>query len=270
SSIIDGESSRPVICASDHRSASTFVLFPGPHPRSIAFQTCGKETRATRSRHGCVRSSSNFRYWSAFQVGISSSVMIIDCHGHYTTAPKELQAYRDTQIAGLKDPAHVPSKGNLKITDDQIRESLEGAQLKLQRERGTDVTIFSPRASAMAHHIGDATVSLHWAEHCNDLIHRVCTLYPENFVGVCQLPQSPGVPPGNCIGELQRCVKELGLIGCNLNPAPSGGHWTAPPLTDRYWYPFYEKMVELVVQSMVYFISSYNVHFHAISYIELN
>ena len=45
------------------------------------------------------------------------------------------------------------------ITDDQIRESLEGAQLKLQRERGTDVTIFSPRASAMAHHIGTATTS---------------------------------------------------------------------------------------------------------------
>ena len=29
--------------------------------------------------------------------------MIIDCHGHYTTAPKPLQDYRDTQIAGLKD-----------------------------------------------------------------------------------------------------------------------------------------------------------------------
>ena len=82
--------------------------------------------------------------------------MIIDCHGHYTTAPKELQAYRDAQIAGLKDPSHVPSKGKLNISDDQIRESLENAQLKLQRERGTDVTIFSPRASAMAHHIGDA------------------------------------------------------------------------------------------------------------------
>ena len=36
--------------------------------------------------------------------------MIIDCHGHYTTAPKELQAYRDAQIAGLKDPSHVARK----------------------------------------------------------------------------------------------------------------------------------------------------------------
>src|SRR5213078_5344038 len=139
--------------------------------------------------------------------------MIIDCHGHYTTAPKALQAYRDAQIAGLKNPSNSQIKGVVSISDDDIRESLEQAQLKLQRERGTDVTIFSPRASAMAHHVGDATTSLHWSEHCNDLIHRVCMLYPENFVGVCQLPQSPGVAPGHCIGELERAVNELGFVG---------------------------------------------------------
>jgi 4-oxalmesaconate hydratase len=189
--------------------------------------------------------------------------MIIDCHGHYTTAPKELQTYRDDQIAGLQDKTRVPSKGKINITDDQIRESLEGAQLKLQRERGTDVTIFSPRASAMAHHIGDETTSRNWTEHCNDLIHRVCNLYPKNFVGVCQLPQSPGVSPANSISELERCVKEFGFIGCNLNPDPSGGNWTAPHLTDRHWYPFYEKMVELDVPAMVHVSSSCNPNFHA-------
>jgi 4-oxalmesaconate hydratase len=189
--------------------------------------------------------------------------MIIDCHGHYTTAPKALLAWRDAQIAALKDPSRPREKGTIEITDDEIRASLEGAQLKFQRERGTDVTIFSPRASGMAHHIGDETTSLHWSQHCNDLIHRVCTLYPENFVGVCQLPQSPGVPPDSCAAELERCVNELGFIGCNLNPDPSGGHWTAPPLTDRYWYPFYEKMVELDVPAMVHVSTSCNPNFHA-------
>jgi len=189
--------------------------------------------------------------------------MIIDCHGHYTTAPPELQKYRDSQIAGLKDPARRPAAANLKISDDQIRESLEGAQLKFQRERGTDITIFSPRASAMAHHIGDETTSLNWSRACNDLIHRVCSLYPENFVGVCQLPQSPGVAPGNSAAELERCVRDLGFIGCNLNPDPSGGHWDSPPLTDRHWYPLYEKMVELDVPAMVHVSSSCNPNFHA-------
>ena len=188
--------------------------------------------------------------------------MIIDCHGHYTTAPAELQKYRDAQIAGLKDSA-LPTPGTPNISDDQIRASLEGAQLKLQRERGTDVTIFSPRASAMAHHIGSEKTSLDWTRICNDLIHRVCGLYPENFVGVCQLPQSPGVPPVNSAAELQRCVEELGFIGCNLNPDPSGGHWNSPPLTDRHWYPLYEKMVELDVPAMVHVSSSCNPNFHA-------
>jgi 4-oxalmesaconate hydratase len=188
--------------------------------------------------------------------------MIIDCHGHYTTAPKALDAYRQKQIAGLSDPSHVASKGTLSISDDEIRESLEKAQLKLQRDRGTDVTIFSPRASGMAHHVGNATTSLHWAQVCNDLIHRCCTLYPENFVGVCQLPQTPGVPPANCIGELERCVKEYGFIGCNLNPDPSGGYWKDPPLTDKSWYPFYEKMVELDVPAMIHVSASCNPNFH--------
>jgi len=189
--------------------------------------------------------------------------MIIDCHGHYTTAPRALENYRQSQIAALNDPSQAPSLSELKISDDQIRESLENAQLKLQRERGTDLTIFSPRASAMAHHIGNAATSLDWSQVCNDLIHRVCTLYPENFAGVCQLPQSPGVAPSSCIGELERCVTELGFVGCNLNPDPSGGHWTSPPLTDRSWYPLYEKMVELDVPAMVHVSSSCNANFHA-------
>jgi len=188
--------------------------------------------------------------------------LIIDCHGHYTTAPKGLQVWRDEQLAALKTPGRLAEKGSVHISDDEIRESVEKAQLKLQRERGTDVTVFSPRASAMGHHLGDATTSRHWTEHCNDLIHRVCELYPENFVGVCQLPQTPSDPLAGCIAELERCVNGLGFIGCNLNPDPSGGYWGAPPLTDQYWYPFYEKMVELDVPAMVHVSASCNPNFH--------
>jgi 4-oxalmesaconate hydratase len=188
--------------------------------------------------------------------------MIIDCHGHYTTAPKELQAFRDAQIDAFKG-GKAGSVAAPRIGDDQLRESLENAQLKLQRERGTDLTIFSPRASAMAHHIGDEAVSAQWTRICNELIHRVCGLYPENFVGVCQLPQSPGVAPVNSAAELERCVREFGFIGCNLNPDPSGGHWNSPPLTDRHWYPLYEKMVELDVPAMVHVSASCNPNFHA-------
>jgi len=70
------------------------------------------------------------------------------------------------------------------------------------------------------------------------------------------------VPPANCIPELERCVKEFGFIGCNLNPDPSGGYWNEPPLTDKWWYQLYEKMVELEVPSMVHVSASCNPNFH--------
>ena len=153
--------------------------------------------------------------------------MIIDCHGHYTTEPKDLHRFRkeQTAAANAKDNAAMPLRSGLKMSDDEIRESIEANQLKLQRERGTDLTIFSPRASGMGHHVGDAAISSAWSRVSNDLIFRLTQLYPKNFVGVCQLPQSTGVAPKNCVAELERCVNELGFVGCNLNPDPSGGFW---------------------------------------------
>jgi 4-oxalmesaconate hydratase len=190
--------------------------------------------------------------------------MIIDCHGHYTTAPKALEGWRAKQVQALDGSTASPKRSDLAISDDELRESLENAQLNLQRERGTDLTLFSPRAMSMAHHIGTQETSLEWSRLCNDLIHRVCTLYPRNFAPVCQLPQSPLVPPATCVPELERCVKELGFVGCNLNPDPSGGHWKDPPLTDRLWYPLYEKLVELDVPAMVHVSASCNPCFHAV------
>ena len=55
----------------------------------------------------------------------------------------------------------MPKVADLKISDDELRESIETNQLQLMKERGSDLTIFSPRASFMAHHIGDFNVSSH-------------------------------------------------------------------------------------------------------------
>jgi 4-oxalmesaconate hydratase len=184
--------------------------------------------------------------------------MIIDCHGHYTTAPQSLVDWRQRQIE-LGDSG---DSGEPDVSDDEIRESLEGAQLKLQAERGTDVSIFSPRASTMAHHIGSPAMAEKWARVANDLIYRVVNLYPKNFVGVCQLPQNPGSSPSDSIPELERCVNELGFIGCNLTPDTSGGYWQDPPITDRSFYPLYEKMVELDVPAMVHVSASCNPAVH--------
>ena len=188
--------------------------------------------------------------------------MVIDCHGHYTTVPQVAQGFREAQLAGRAADAAARLKEAMALSDDRIRESVQ-PQLNFQAARGTDMTIFSPRASSMAHHLGDAAANAEWARLCNDFVHRVCSLFPQQFVNVCQLPQTVGGSPADCISELQRCVDDLGCIGCNLNPDPSGGHWTTPPLTDRFWYPLYEKLVELDVPAMVHVSASCNPNFHA-------
>jgi len=187
--------------------------------------------------------------------------MIIDCHGHYTTAPAAHNNWREAQKAAFKAGGGMPSYPA--ISDDEIRETLEANQLRLLRERGADMTIFSPRASAMAPHVGDETVAKAWARANNDLIRRCADLYPDVFAPVCMLPQNPAADMAGSIAELERCVAELGFIGCNLNPDPGGGHFSAPPLTDRFWYPFYEKMVELDVPAMIHVSGSCNPGLHA-------
>ena len=188
--------------------------------------------------------------------------MIIDCHGHYTTAPKALENWRNRQIAGITAPALMPKASELHISDDELCESIESNQLRLMRERGSDLTIFSPRASFMAHHIGDFNVSNTWAAICNELCYRVSQLFPDHFVPAAMLPQSPSVAIESCIPELERCINEMGNVGLNLNPDPSGGHWRSPPLSDRYWYPIYEKMVEYDVPAMIHVSTSCNSCFH--------
>lgn len=189
--------------------------------------------------------------------------MIIDCHGHYTTTPSQVGEYREKQKEAVaKDPDFIGEKGQINISDDQIRESIEKNQLRLQKERGTDLTIFSPRASWMGHHIGNEHTSRFWTEHQNDLIRRVCDLFPDNFAPVAQLPQSPGVDPAKSVAEIVRTVEEMGFIGINLNPDPSGGHWNGSSLGDRSFYPIYEKMVEYDIPAMVHVSAACNDCFH--------
>ncbi len=192
----------------------------------------------------------------------SRAPMIIDCHGHYTTAPAALQAFRDGQIAHFKNP-QLPQPQGVVISDDELRESIESNQLKLLKQRGADMTIFSPRASVMAPHEGDIAANIAWARESNNIIKRIVDLYPNYFAGVCQLPQSPMADLSAAIAELERSVSELGFVGCNLNPDPSGGHWNGMPIYDKSWYPFYEKMVELDVPAMIHVSGSCNCNFHA-------
>jgi 4-oxalmesaconate hydratase len=176
--------------------------------------------------------------------------MVIDCHGHFTTEPPAFRAFREAQVAFAEGRSHQrPAYAG--IGDADLREIIEKNQLRLQQERGSDLTILSPRASAMGHHVPGQEIATEWARLSNDTIRLICELFPRNFVGVCQLPQVIGGDLQPVIAELEQCVA-AGFVGCNINPDPSGGHWSAPPLHDPWWDPLWETMTRRNVPAMVH------------------
>ena len=187
--------------------------------------------------------------------------MIIDAHAHYTTAPAKLQSFRARQIINQGRP----SPANLNISDEELEQSMR-SQFKRMADTGIDRLLFSPQASAMGHHFGSELISRYWSEACNDLIARVAKLWPDKVSPVCQLPQSPGVSPRHWVEELERRVKEDGFIACNINPDLCSGRepWT-PSLGDEWWYPLWEKMVELDIPGTIHASASLNPAFHTTS-----
>jgi len=193
--------------------------------------------------------------------------LLIDCHGHFTTTPARVMEFRARQIEHFKKTGQNIPEEPPHITDEEIHAAIHDNQLKVMKERGVDLTIFSPRALGMDHQFGNEETNLIWARYCNDLIHRVCKMFPNHFAGVCQLPQVTGQKPGKAVfDELDRCINELGFIGANLNPDPSGGNWSDPPLWDKeWWYPLFERFVHHDIPVMIHVSGSCNPHFNAVA-----
>lgn len=76
-------------------------------------------------------------------------------------------------------------------------------------------------------HVGDEAASARCAQVNDDLSARVVRLHPASSPRSVSFPSSD-VPIEQSIAELC-CISKLGFIGCDLNPGPSGGHWTSPP-----------------------------------------
>ena len=188
--------------------------------------------------------------------------MIIDVHGHYTTAPKALEAWRNQQIAGIKDPSAEPKASELKISDDELRESIETNQLAADegaRRRPDDLQP-ARELHGPSHRRLRGVVDL-GRDLQRALLPREPPV-PRPLHPGGDAAAEPGRRPETCIPELEKCVEEYGAVAINLNPDPSGGHWTSPPLTDRHWYPIYEKMVEYDIPAMIHVSTSCNPCFH--------
>jgi predicted TIM-barrel fold metal-dependent hydrolase len=180
--------------------------------------------------------------------------MVIDSHGH-VTAPDSLYVYK----AGILSHRGGHGRGSSGATDEDIRKALNSpvhggsSHLEQLKEAGTDLQIISPRPYQMMH--SESPKLVQWfIEETNDIIARQAKMYPNTFRAVAGLPQTPGVSPKACLPYLEKLVKEDGFVGCLLNPDPGecGGGPETPPLGDRFWYPLYEKLVELDIPGHIH------------------
>jgi OH-DDVA meta-cleavage compound hydrolase len=179
--------------------------------------------------------------------------MVIDAHGH-VTAPDKLYVYK----AGLISHRGAHGRGSAGATEADIVEALNApvfggsSHLAQLKEAGTDVQLISPRPYQMMHSEHPRLVGW-YTEETNNIIAQQVKLFPNVFRGMCALPQGPNISPKNCLAELERCVKKLGFVGCLINPDPGEASGIeTPPLGDKFWYPLYEKLVELDVPGHIH------------------
>lgn len=177
--------------------------------------------------------------------------MIVDFHAH-VVMPDQAYKFMAQLVASRANPIESP-----KIPSDEVMLPSLKKHIENMDKVGTDVQFISPRPYAQLHSIKPAKVTATWTRYVNDLIHRQCQLFPDRLRGVAGLPQFRDTPPTNCLKELERAVKELGFVGCLLNPDPMEGDGMPPPsLGDEFWFPLYDKLCELDVPALIHSASS--------------
>jgi 4-oxalmesaconate hydratase len=177
--------------------------------------------------------------------------MIIDSHAHLV-APDGLYAYRANLIAN--GGYHF---GKPKITDEALA-ACAAQNVAALDEVGTDMQLLSPRPFQQGHSMTPSSLVEPWIAAHNDTIARTIAMHPDRFAGVAGLPIVPGEPVERAFGELDRAIGELGFVGVLINPDPYEGSGVSPTLNERYWYPLYEKLVELDVPMQIHSAGCYS------------
>lgn len=182
--------------------------------------------------------------------------MVIDVHGH-VVAPPELYLYKEflqgtrgsygQGVSGLgRAYGRTPN-----VTDERAEEFAR-EHIKWLDEVGTDMQLISARPYGLMHSEKPSKIVYWWAQAVNNFIGQQCRMFPNRLAGMVNMPQAAGEPISNVFEEVERCVKDMGFVGVLLNPDPSEGEETTPPLSDEYWFPLYEKMVALDLPGLIH------------------
>lgn len=159
--------------------------------------------------------------------------MIIDCHTHYHAGGVNANLFG--MMYGHTITGVQAAKG-----DDEIH-------LKLMEERGYDMQFLSQPPFTQVHDL-EAALGRQQAKAFNDSIAKAVEQNPTKFRGIASLPLQD---MSASVKELERAVKELGMIGAMVNPDISR-RGTGPTQEEDYWYPLYEAACKLDVPLFIH------------------
>ena len=159
--------------------------------------------------------------------------MIIDCHTHYHAGAV------NANLFGMMY-GHT-------ITGVQAAKGDDETHLKLMEERGYDMQFLSQPPFTQVHDL-DPSLGRQQAKAFNDSIAKAVEQNPTKFRGIASLPLQD---MSASIKELERAVKELGMIGAMVNPDISR-RGTGPTQEEEYWYPLYEAACKLDVPLFIH------------------
>lgn len=171
--------------------------------------------------------------------------MVIDAHAHLN-APEVFYAYKARLQSSGGHHRGAPS-----VTDEALA-AAAARNIALLDEVGTDLQLLSPRPYQLMTSARPARIVHWWVEANNDLIRRTVGLHPTRFAGVAALPVCAGRPVEEALAELDRIAALPEFVGVLLNPDPSEGAGTSPPLGDEYWYPLFARLVEHDLPALVH------------------
>jgi aminocarboxymuconate-semialdehyde decarboxylase len=168
----------------------------------------------------------------------------IDIHCHYLNP--EVQAKLMPLDPAQYDPSRVYANAlTREVNQKQMQErapklSTIEVRLKDMDRMGIDIQAVSP-APNQCSYWAEPGLGLEISRMVNDRLAEIVAAWPERFVGLGTVPLQNA---DMAIGELERCVKTLGLRGVEINPNVNGLDLTDPKLKlDK----FFAKVQELGV-----------------------
>jgi predicted TIM-barrel fold metal-dependent hydrolase len=175
---------------------------------------------------------------------------VLDVHGH-VSVPQVSNLFGWNLMSSNTAATSPLVTGRGAVGETEYREAA-ARHIAYIDERQIDVQLIGPRPFIMFGNYMQPHLLPKWTEHVNLTIAQQVKFHPDRFLGAGQLSQNAHErDTTHVIDELNHCVEDLGFPAIYASPDPSGDRAT-PGMDKPYWYPLYERCVELNVPIIIH------------------